>query len=90
MDKRVSPRMRALKDGKAVLSNWSTIDCTIRDLATGGARLKFGGITELPEQFKLLYVSSNKLVPVQIVWRKGETVGVGFSGQSVDAPPRRW
>lgn len=82
--------MRALKDGKAVLSNWSTIDCTIRDLASGGARLQFGGVTELPDEFRLLYVSSNKLVPARIVWHRGQTVGVSFSGPAVDAPPRRW
>jgi hypothetical protein len=58
MEKRESPRIRALKEGKAILSDWTAIDCTIRELGKGGARLKFGAPTKLPEEFRLLYVSS--------------------------------
>ena len=54
-----------------MLSDWTAIDCTIRELAKGGARLKFGAPTKLPEQFRLLYVSSNLIVPVRVVWSRG-------------------
>ena len=90
MEKRESPRIRALKEGKAVLSDWTAIDCTIRDLAKGGARLKFGAPTKLPEEFRLLYVSSNVIVPVRVVWNRGESLGVSFSGPPEQAPPRKW
>jgi hypothetical protein len=47
-DRRQAPRRRALKDGKVVLSDWSVVDCLIRNLSEVGARLEFSGPTTLP------------------------------------------
>jgi hypothetical protein len=48
VDNRISPRRRMLKQGKVVMSDWTVIDCVIRDLRDTGARLEFAGLTGLP------------------------------------------
>lgn len=82
-------RKRTLKEGRIVLSDRSTIDCTIRDLGEGGAKLVFDGLTSLPESFELLIVADNKLMPAQLLWRRGLSVGVAFTGPERPAPTRK-
>ncbi len=90
MDKRISPRRRMLKQGKVVMSDWTVIDCIIRDLSDTGARLEFAGPTELPQEFRLLVVSSNLLIPAALAWQRGLAAGVHFTGPGRDAPPRKF
>ena len=89
-DKRRSPRRRQLKDGKVVLSNWTTVDCTIRDVSDGGVRLTFGGPTGLPEMFKLLFVSGHCMRDVRTVWQKGLSAGLEFTGPEYPPPARKF
>jgi hypothetical protein len=90
MDYCSSLRRRTLKEGKVVLSDWSVLDCLIRDLSETGARLEFGGPTELPQSFRLLIVSSHILVPVDLAWQRGQAAGVHFTGPGRDAPARKF
>jgi len=89
-DHRGSERRRALKGAKVVLNDWSTIDCTIRNLSDGGARLEFGDLTTLPEEFRILITSENTLVPVRRAWVRGNAVGVEFTGPPKPAPARKF
>jgi len=82
-------RRRTLKGGKIILSEWTVLDCTIRDLSEGGARLEFGALTELPKEFNLLLVSENLIIPAAVAWQKGNKVGVRFTGPGKAAPPRK-
>lgn len=77
---RSAHRQRTLKAAKAVLSDWTTVDCTIRDISTGGARLVFGDAFSLPEEFRLLTVGSNSIRPVRLLWQRGMQAGVCFAG----------
>jgi len=79
-EKRGAPRRRTLKAGKIVLSDWTTIDCRIRDLSDTGAKLELGGITKLPTTFRLQIISDNKLIPCTLVSQRGLPVGVEFAG----------
>jgi hypothetical protein len=88
--RRVAHRRRTLKEGKVILSDWTGIDCVIRDLSDTGARLEFGGPTELPQTFRILVTSSNQLIPVELAWQRGLSVGVHFTGPGRDAPPRKF
>jgi len=87
---RRAARRKTLKAGKIVLSDWSVIDCTVRDMSETGARLEFGAVAVLPPEFRLLIVSSNQLIPARLSWQRGATAGVQFTGSAQDAPPRRW
>jgi hypothetical protein len=83
-------RTRLLKDGRIVLHRgWSLIDCTIRDTSDTGARVSVKLQCELPQNFDLLYVSEEKLVPCEVRWRRGDRLGVRFSGPFRKAPPYR-
>ena len=73
-------RQRTLKRARAVLADRSTIDCTIRDISEGGARLIFGDAFKLPETFRLIIVMSSTIVPVRLQWQRGKEAGVSFAG----------
>ncbi|MGH6925550.1 MAG: PilZ domain-containing protein [Propylenella sp.] len=83
-------RRRALKAGKVVLSDWKVIDCLIRDISEGGARLEFGAPMDLPASFRVLITSLNLLVPAAPAWQRGVSVGVRFTGPGQAAPPRKF
>ena len=89
-DRRQTRRLRTLKQGKIVLSDWTVMDCLIRDMTDEGARIALGGLTELPGKFRLLVVSSNLLVPAELEWQRSLLAGLRFTGPGVQAPPRNW
>ena len=88
---RGSARKRMLKTGRVLIGNRLTIDCVIRDMSTTGARLVFGAPPMLSGDMKLLIVSTNSVVPIDIVWQGGLAIGVRFTGpqrQMRDRPAR--
>ena len=88
-DRRRSGRQRTLKEAKVVLSDWTTVDCMIRNRTENGARLVFGGPTTLPRNFELLVISAATLVPVELLWQRGLAAGIAFTGPERPAPPRK-
>ena len=82
-------RQRTLKGARVLLTDASTIDCTIRDISKGGARLVFGDAFSLPNEFRLLLVSTNTIVPVRLQWQRGKMAGVGFTGPEEPAHARK-
>lgn len=89
MDNRSTVRRRTLKAGKIVLSDRTSIDCTIRDMSDGGAKLEFPAITLLPHEFHLMIVSENVLIPCEPAWQRGLSWGVRFTGAAHDASHRK-
>jgi hypothetical protein len=81
-------RRRTLKEGKAVLSDTQVIDCRIRDMSDSGARIEFASAFELPKEFRLVIVSTNSIVPVELAWQRGPLAGVRFTGPGEPAPRR--
>jgi hypothetical protein len=79
-DKRRARRKRTLKEGKVLLSDWTAIDCTIRDLTSEGARIVLGDATSLPQEFRLVMVATSTMKPVRLLWQRGLAAGVGFTG----------
>ena len=86
---RSAHRSRTLKAAKVILTDWTTMDCTIRDISEGGARLLFGDAFTLPEDFRILIVMSNTIVPAKLLWQRGLTAGVAFTGPEEPAPTRK-
>jgi hypothetical protein len=86
-EKRRFQRARMLKAGKVILSEWSTIDCVIRDLSPGGARLVFAAPTPLPKSFRLLIVATGNMLPATVIWQKGVAAGISFE-LPTDLAPR--
>ncbi len=85
-ERRANPRRRALKQAKLILSDWTCIDCLVRDIAERGVRIVLPGPTELPKTFRVLLVSSDEMVPASLEWQRGLAAGIRFTGPSQPAP----
>lgn len=86
VEQRGARRQRALKAAKVVLSNWTMVDCTLRDLSDEGARLVFDGATSLPPEFRVMIVAAGTMRPARLLWQRGLSAGVGFAGPEEAAP----
>ena len=83
-DLRKHLRKRVLKDGQLISEGMtSLVNVKIRDLSESGARVETAGIIDLPENFKLLVVSEKAVYPCIARWRRGNLIGIEFTG-----PPR--
>jgi PilZ domain-containing protein len=74
-------RQRVLKGGTIItgISN-SEVACTLRNQNDGGAELKTGIEARVPDHF-LLYVPVDGVAyRCEVRWRRGDRVGVKFSG----------
>jgi PilZ domain len=70
--------MRALKAGRAVLTGgYSTFNCTVRNLSTGGAKIVFESTTDIPPQFRLR-LEDGTSHECAVRWRTPREVGVEF------------
>ncbi len=79
-ERRRWPRKRVLKRGKILyFDRPSVIDCTIRDVSEGGARLVCSQAGLLPKEFYLVFVIEKEMRKARIVWRTAEELGVEFT-----------
>jgi hypothetical protein len=91
-ERRKAPRRRVLKEGKIVFADGlRVLDCTIRDLSEGGAKLLIANTVGLPDSFHLYEKSSRMLYPAKVAWRQANSVGVEFKGppSSITAPENK-
>jgi hypothetical protein len=82
---RFLPRAKMIKEGKAILSSSTLIDCIVRDLSKTGARLQFSGPTPLPQFFKLrIETGGADAQVVERMWQRGLSAGVRFQAPSLE------
>jgi hypothetical protein len=78
-ERRVSRRQKTLLAGKIVFgANRFAMDCSIRDLSTGGAKLSFADPVGIPAEFELHLPSRGTAFRAEVRWRRGQQVGVRF------------
>jgi len=78
-ERRRSSRMRTLKPAYIALEEWSSkINCTVRSVSDGGARLRLERQMALPEYFLLKISASGQLRRVRKCWHVNDEVGVEF------------
>ena len=83
-DRRLHPRRKVLKRVKAVFNaNRSVLDCVMRDISAGGARLSCDQAQLLPDSFQLVFMAEREMREVRVAWRKLNELGVAFL-----SPPR--
>jgi len=76
---RRSDRMRTFMAARVSYGNGATlIDCTIRNISDGGAKLQISGGITLPGQFDLVIPQRNLSRRVRLCWRTDEFCGVAF------------
>jgi hypothetical protein len=86
-DKRRTRRQRVLKDGRIITTdNQSVVNCVIRDLSATGARLKCGDQVAVPSEFRLQVGHERMIRPAKTVWRRGNEIGIIFTGDPIPAP----
>lgn len=84
---RINPRHRTLKGGKMSYANETcVVDCVIRYLSLRGASLVIPMTVGIPACFTLVDTQGGTRHSAQIVWRKGDRVGVRFL-DIPDTPP---
>jgi hypothetical protein len=80
-EKRRAPRVKAFKAGRIIFNNGaSVLDCTVRDVSSGGARLQVGQPIRTPSEFILEFTMGDGLrkMPCAITWRRKTDIGVAF------------
>lgn len=78
-NRREHKRHRVFKRGTLVFNNgFSTIDCTIKDLSDGGARVAIEGGFSLPDRLELVIVESGRKFSVQKRWQTDRQTGLMF------------
>ncbi len=89
-DKRRALRRRVLKGAIAAFNDrHCSVACTVRDISSTGARLRTEGSVNIPDTFELLIELDGTEADCEVVWRKGDEVGVRFIGAPRRAAPRR-
>jgi len=84
-ERRGERRQKVLKGGQVKLTDWVFVNCIVRDISTGGARLEFEGPVYLPSEFQLHVASADITVPVTPTWQRRREAGVRFVGAGSDA-----
>ncbi|MCA0433271.1 MAG: response regulator [Proteobacteria bacterium] len=82
-ERRRDTRARTLKPGRIYLSDLnSTIDCTIRNLSSGGAGVRLLGPMAIPEFFNLKVSDNGAIRKVRKRWHVNNDLGVEFISES--------
>jgi hypothetical protein len=92
-ERRRERRHKILKLGKVMLTEWVSVNCIVRDISPGGARLEFEGPVFLPSEFQLCIVSADLTIPAVPAWQRRGEAGIRFTGVgtlgNVDNTPQR-
>ena len=79
MERRQQARMRTLKSARIIFNEHrSVIDCTVRNLTSGGACLNVESAIGIPERFDVLFDADKSVRPCRMVWHKQKQLGVEF------------
>lgn len=78
-DKRIYPRIRSLLTGRIEFNNRrSTIDCVVREMSSGGAKLELPHAATIPDEFDLRIPHKDQVFASIVRWRAGNFIGVEF------------
>ncbi len=78
-ERRVLDRRRSFKGGLLRFNGgYGALECFVRNLSEGGARLSFGDVMAVPPQFELKIGPDGEWRAAAIRWRKGTDIGVGY------------
>jgi hypothetical protein len=78
IEKRATPRHRVLKHGTLAFGGGGGIDCMVRNLSSGGARLDIANPVGVPASFTLVIEADQFMRRCRAVWSNDSRVGVAF------------
>jgi hypothetical protein len=89
-ERRTSTRHKSFLQGRIYFNNRrSAIDCLIRDISTGGAKLIFSQTASIPDVVELYIPQKDQTLRTHVVWRSGEEAGVAFRTSQAPVEPER-
>ena len=78
-NRRIAPRLRTVLTGTVVFDDRKiAVSCNIRDISETGARIAFGALVSIPDEFTLEIPSKRRRHSAQAMWRRGLEMGVVF------------
>lgn len=89
INKRKAPRQRVLKAGRILVSDKATLDVSVRDLSSTGAKLLCANTHVVPETFRLVLPGDGTIRPAKVVWRKEDSLGIEFTGEAKQSVLRK-
>jgi PilZ domain len=78
IEKRTAPRHRVLKHGTLTFSGGGGIECMVRNISLGGARLEVANPFVLPPSFTLAIEADQFMRRCHPVWCSDTRIGVAF------------
>ncbi len=79
VERRSEARRRGLLRGSVVFAGGkSSMDCTVRNITSKGAKLEFGDNAVVPSQFELRLLDRGRKMTAQKVWVRGKEMGTSF------------
>ena len=83
-------RRRVLKSGLICFNaKHSTLPCAVRDISDNGAKLTVGNAVGVPDTFELYIELDGTWVFCEVVWRRGDVVGVRYTSPPKTQSPKR-
>jgi hypothetical protein len=85
-ERRKTVRQRSYLGGRIAFNNrYSTMDCTVRNISAGGARVAFSDAVVLPQDVDLAINQKGLNARARVVWRSATEMGVSFLAVSHEA-----
>ncbi|HEV7874102.1 MAG TPA: PilZ domain-containing protein [Enterovirga sp.] len=85
-ERRKTVRQRSYLGGRIAFNNRSsTMDCTVRNMSAGGARVAFSDTVVLPQDVDLAIRQKGLNARARVVWRSATEMGVSFLAVSREA-----
>jgi PilZ domain len=78
IEKRATLRHRVLKHGTLAFGGGGGVECTVRNISSGGARLDVSNPIALPGSFTLVIQNDQFMRRCHPVWVSEQRVGVAF------------
>lgn len=75
-DSRRAVRRKVLKTGVIVINRRSTVNCTIRNMSSRGAKLEVNSVVGIPDAFELTVDGQTQTC--RVIWRRLKELGVAF------------
>ena len=75
-DTRRAARRKVLKPGVIVVGRRSTLNCTVRNLSSRGAKLDVQTVVGIPDAFELRVDGHTETC--RVIWRRLKEIGVAF------------
>jgi len=80
-DHRQTPRQRSYLGGKLVYGDYFSLDCVVRDITDGGAKLQLPQGQAVPDKVYLVDLKTAIAYDAHVVWRRYPLIGVAFDHQ---------